>query len=438
MAPQNEKKGDNAGVVEKQSVIDDYSIQVHDKVYDARKLAAMHPGGELFVNIFAGRDATEAFLSYHRRSFPHDRVKEALIGTAAAAKDLNSDADYLELCAEVEKVLPRHKSFAPVSYYVKIGGLMTLAFALEYYIHSTASYKWYLTAPLGLLFAWMGMNIQHDANHGAISRNPAVNRFFGLAQNWIGGSAIEWIHQHVVHHHIYPNDVEQDPDIVGNDILRLNPMKAMHSVQHFQHIYVFILFTFFSFAYYAGVFVHLLTGWHFSDMSKLIHKELLFEECTMVFFMARWFVMPQFFAPGIFTLLNTLPLVVVGGYYLAFFFLISHNFDGVTMHEKDQNTSTEKSFLHRQVVTAANVGGGWLCFFNGGLNYQIEHHLFPRVQHTHYPLIAPIVKKFCAKKNIPYIHFPTLGGNVAATVKHLYRLGHVQMPAELHLPSKTK
>jgi Fatty acid desaturase len=58
-----------------------------------------------------------------------------------------------------------------------------------------------------------------------------------------------------------------------------------------------------------------------------------------------------------------------------------------------------------------------------GLNYQIEHHLFPRIQHSHYPLIAPLVRTFCNKKNIPYVHFPTIGDNFAACVRHLMQLG---------------
>jgi len=56
-----------------------------------------------------------------------------------------------------------------------------------------------------------GLNVQHDANHGAISKNPNVNRFFGSFQNWIGGSAISWIHQHVV-------QVKLDNAVAGLDL----------------------------------------------------------------------------------------------------------------------------------------------------------------------------------------------------------------------------
>jgi fatty acid desaturase len=58
---------------------------------------------------------------------------------------------------------------------------------------------------------------------------------------------------------------------------------------------------------------------------------------------------------------------------------------GAALNRERYTLEEDKSFLRRQVLTASNVGGSWLCFINSGLNYQIEHHLFPRIQHTHYP-----------------------------------------------------
>ncbi len=415
----------------------DYTVQVNDKLYDAKTIADMHPGGDVFVKVFAGRDATEAFLSYHRRQFPHDKMSYALVGNTKHPKDPAADAEYLELCALVDEVLPRQKTFAPFKYYVKIFTLLAASVGLEYYIHSQKQYVWYLTGVLGLFFAWIGMNIQHDANHGAISRNAWVNRILGMTQNWIGGSALDWIHQHVVQHHINPNDVERDPDIVGNTILRLNPLKPLLSVHYFQHLYIFLLFGLFGMTYIFFSFLHLVEGFHFISMSKLVKNNRIFEEFTIVFFAFRWLVLPLIQVPALSTLLNVLPLFIVGGYYLAFFFLISHNFEGVAMNEKKYVEEKDASFMGRQIETAANVGGEWLCFMNGGLNYQIEHHLFPRIQHTHYPLIAPVVRDFCKKKGITYVHFPTVYENVVSCVKHLYQMGHQQQPTGIHSTAST-
>jgi len=130
------------------------TVQVDDKLYDAKRLAASHPGGELFVRAFAGSDATEAFLSYHRRVFPHSKHEYALVEKdVTSAKPEGVDKEYLELCEIVEKVLPRAKSFAPFSYYVKVAAILGVAVGLEVYIHYTKSYDWRLCSLLGWIMA---------------------------------------------------------------------------------------------------------------------------------------------------------------------------------------------------------------------------------------------------------------------------------------------
>lgn len=113
------------------SKIEEKTIQVDDKVYSAKVLAADHPGGDLFIKAFAGRDATEAFMSYHRRRFPHQKMEYAAVGKAIAIKSPDADKDYLELCEIVDKVLPRNKSFAPFSYYLKVFFILSVAIGLE-------------------------------------------------------------------------------------------------------------------------------------------------------------------------------------------------------------------------------------------------------------------------------------------------------------------
>ena len=150
------------------------------------------------MQAFAGRDATEAFLSYHRRRFPHEKLNNLLVRKISSKKLPNADQDYLELCDLIEKIQPRHRSYAPTSYYVKIAFLIIITLGLETYIHLTRSYFWYLSSIEGFLFALIGLNIQHDANHGAVSKHARINRWLGLLQNYIGGSSLDWIHQHVV------------------------------------------------------------------------------------------------------------------------------------------------------------------------------------------------------------------------------------------------
>lgn len=461
--------------VETPKITDDI-VLVDDKLYSWKKLAANHPGGDIFVKAFAGRDATEAFMSYHRRLFPHSLMAHAVVDTTPTLTNENYTADYLELCALVEEVLPKHKSFAPPIYFVKLFVLLTFTVGLEFYVHYTHSYCWYLCGLLGWCFALIGLNIQHDANHGSISKNAKVNRILGLTQNWIGGSAIDWIHQHVVQHHIYVNDLHEDPDIMGSIALRLNPLRPLVAHQKYQFLYAFIMIAFFGFSVIITSLKHVVTRRNYSLMSKQFESHIPFEICTSIVFICRWAVYPllsTYMKGGnvLLTFLNIAPMYAVGGYYLALFFLISHNFEGVTVFDHDKcykNVSSKENesastgasyerkymtrsaskqkvlnelnggdtntkhpletssnrFLYRQVVTASNVGGPWLAFLNGGLNYQIEHHLFPRVQHSHYATIAPIVRAYCDKKNIPYIHFPTISENVLACATHLFKMGN--------------
>jgi len=410
-------------VVSEPTVIDVTQVAIDDKLYDAAKLASIHPGGELFVRSFAGSDASEAFLSYHRRRFPHAKMTDLLVGRTSARKESKQDDDYLELCVLVEQLLPRNESFAPWHYFVKVAAILGSAVSLEVYMHYNIDYRWQYSAALGFIMALIGLNIQHDANHGAVSRHPSVNRFLGLTQNWIGGSAIDWIHQHVVQHHVNCNDVHDDPDMMGGFLLRLNPTKPLLKHQWAQCMYVFVLLSMFGFNVIVQTILHLLRGKHLRDMSRLLLGYRIIESMTWLCFVARWMVLPVYQTGGAGVLLSIAPMYMVAGYYLSFFFVISHNFDGAEVYDHSQGKNANNSFMHKQAASSSNVGGAFLGIINGGLNYQIEHHLFPRVSHCHYPKIAPLVRAFCLKKGVPYVHFQTISENVVSTVKHLYRLG---------------
>ena len=130
-----------------------------------------------------------------------------------------------------------------------------------------------------------------------------------------------------------------------------------------------------------------------------------------MFFIYRWFILPPTFYPFI-------VLSSITGFYLAFFFIISHNFLGV----KTYRTTQKKEFIYQQVETASSIQSPILGYINGGLNYQIEHHLFPGYCHTHYPKLSKIVRQFCAKHNIKYTSFPTLKSNLISTWKRFRSL----------------
>jgi len=441
MAPKSSEMGDSflrAESPERPGPVPAESIRVENKIYSTKQLAELHPGGPLFIKAFSGRDASNAFLSYHRRQFPHTgaRAKAAFERDDETVKYTKDDnQDMMELCERVAKVLPRLHSFAPWYYYLKVAFLLCSVVTLEGYMHYNAAYTWKLSAIMGLFYAWIGLNVQHDANHGAVSRYHQVNRVLGASQNWIGGSAISWIHQHVVQHHMHTNDLNLDPDMAGSDYIRLNPWKPLMKYHIVQHIYFFVLLAVYGFAVVIQSFLNCINGSHHTAMSPFLVPHRIFESLMSVFFFCRWVLLPLYQVPQISTIVSTLPMYMVCGYYLAFFFTISHNFKGAYMIEdttRESNSKNGGTFLHKQVISSSNVGGRILCLFNGGLNYQIEHHLFPRISHCHYPTIAPIVRQFCEEKSIPYVHFPTISENIRSCTQHLLDMGSHQTPKNVN------
>ena len=395
------------------------TIKVDNVVY-SMDIADIHSGGSLFVELFQGQDATHAFRSYHRRNFPHEKMKSYKLETIP--ETVENDPDYMELCEEIQKVLPTHKSFAPLQYYAKCFFLLFITFALEYHIHSNGYYNWYNMILLGWLFSLVGLNIQHDANHGAISKHFWVNRIMGMSQNWIGGSAIDWMHQHVVQHHIHCNNVEKDPDIAGNHLLRLNPLKPLIPHHLFQCFYFTSLLSLFGISYSVQSFINIVLMKNNIPYSNAVQKYIPLERTLTGLSLSRWIILPFLFSESslLYTYFNVILMFSVGGFYLSFFFILSHNYQDVLQYSNDTKSF---GFLKKQVLTSSNVGGEWLAFLNGGLNYQIEHHLFPRINHSHYPFIAPYVEAFCKKKDIQYVHFPTIKENYLSCMYHLLIMG---------------
>eukprot|EP01083_Nonionella_stella_P121217 364131_1 len=227
-----------------------YEIELTTLEYNATEWMKHHPGGATFIRVFEGMDATEAFYTYHRKPFPHQKMKAFAVSNSAtlqlqAQRSDKRYEDFFELAAIVENVLP-NKGFAPRSYYMKIFGLMSLALATEcWMLYFGKSYV--LSVLLGLCFAWIGLQIQHDANHGAISANANVNHLLGLMQCYIGGDNLKWIEQHVVQHHIFCNHYDKDPDSQGAEILRLHDHDIRRMFHICQCIYVWIVLSFYGF-----------------------------------------------------------------------------------------------------------------------------------------------------------------------------------------------
>lgn len=347
---------------------------VGDAVYDAKAFREEHPGGAHFVSLFGGRDATEAFMEYHRRAWPKARMSKFFVGSLAPSeKPTQVDEGYLRLCAEVNGLLPKGSGgFAPASYWLKAAVLIVAALALEGYMLLRGK-TLFFSVLLGLVFAWIGLNIQHDANHGALSRYPAVNYCLGYMQDWIGGNMVLWLQEHVVMHHLHTNDVDHDPDQKAHGALRLKPTDSWLPWHALQQVYILPGEAMYAFKLLFLDALELLAWrWEGEPISQLAAPLYAPAVICKLAFWARFVALPLWLQPSLHTAACICATVCTGSFYLAFFFFISHNFDGVASVGPQGSLARTATFTQRQVETSSNVGGKWLAHLNGGLNYQVR------------------------------------------------------------------
>jgi acyl-lipid (7-3)-desaturase (Delta-4 desaturase) len=397
-------------------------IRIEGKYYDTKGLASTHPGGELIVRLSNQTDGTALFNSSHRRRFPHDRythllVKEECVDPVSRMAPNTQNYDlYFEICEKIKPIISPTAGFAPWWYFIKVFVLVAFVIGIDASTFIWARPLW-VTAIQSLFMAWIGLNVQHDANHGAVSRNWKINRALGLTQDLCGGTSVAWSYNHNVVHHVHCNDVERDHDL---DIPLLRLMKSVPWTMSYQlqQFYFLGLEAVFGLVHVVQTQVWMWRGP--DEKMRLVGKDWDLSRAISMIIPLRFIglLMTQ---PTIHdALLHTALQYCLGGLYLAFFFLISHNFCGA---KKEGIDSTSGCFVTNQTETSSNVGGAILAFMNGGLNYQIEHHLFPRVHHSYYHKIAPTVRKICKERGIQYMHFPTIKDNFMSTFNHLEQLG---------------
>lgn len=394
---------------------------VEDGIYDIKSFQVRHPGGPQVLALFGGKDATAHYYSYH----PHLSKKSTLEQYRVDSIPLDQSYEhnspfYVELKKKVYGELK--KPFADWSFWIKCILLLVSTVALEWYTLLYGRQIW-SSLLLGWFFALIGLNIQHDANHAALSKHYWVNRLLGYSQDWIGGSSLLWRHQHVLLHHAETNRHGRDPDHKGSKVVRFSWRSEYHIWFRLQYLYTLPLTALLSFQ------------WVFADIGSLVymfHKEQPISPLStsernlaLIFralFIIRFYVLPLYFYPSWQTIYCILLSMFMAAGYLGFFFILSHNFVGVEQLPADIK---KKDWAKVQIETSSNVGGKWLCILNGGLNYQIEHHLFPRICHVHYPRIAPIVEQHCKEYGVIYKHFPSVTSNLTSMLSLLYSLGTI-------------
>jgi linoleoyl-CoA desaturase len=302
-------------------------------------------------------------------------------------------------------------------YFVSSGWLTVLCYAL-----------------MGTGMAGIGLSVMHDANHGAYSQKKWVNSLMGYALNMLGGNATNWKIQHNVLHHTYTNIHTHDEDIRPRHILRFSPHSTYHKFHKYQHIYAWPLYGLMTVSWILFKDFGQLYGYHKSGLlEKQVNpaKAWFWLIATKVFYLSYIVVLPIIFGATSFwmVLLGFFIMHYVAGFILATVFQPAHVLEANLFPEANKEDEIEENFMVHQIKTTANFArkNKPFSWFVGGLNYQIEHHLFPNICHIHYSKLAEIVKKTAAEFNVPYRDIPSFRTALALHGRMLYKLG--QSPA---------
>jgi linoleoyl-CoA desaturase len=308
-----------------------------------------------------------------------------------------------------ENKLSRHANSTMVAKTIFMVALYLLPFIFSLTVVENALVFWLLWVVMGVGMAGIGLSIMHDANHGAYSANPRVNSLLGYLLNLVGGCAGYWKIQHNVLHHTYTNIQGHDEDISRVQVLRFSPHAKKMKMHRYQHYYAWFLYGLMTISWvttkeFAQLFEFrekgLLSGKH--DFRNMLLELVL----TKVIYYAYILVLPMLILPFSpwFILLCFLSMHFVGGLILSLVFQPAHVVPDAAYPLPDGEGRMENHWAIHQILTTTDFGHRQrlLSWYMGGLNYQIEHHLFPTVCHVHYRALAPIVQQTAQEFGLPY------------------------------------
>lgn len=286
-----------------------------------------------------------------------------------------------------------------------------------------------LVVSLGLAMAGIGFAVMHDGGHGSYSSRRWLNRLAFGTLDLMGGSSYMWHHKHNVLHHSFTNVEGVDDDIDSSPFVRLSPSQRRRWFHRLQHWYVFPL-----------VGLGFVPKWALLDDwrswirgrcgSRSIPRPRGLDAAQFVagkVWHVVWaLAIPLALHPVLPVLLCYFAVGAVMGITLAVVFQLAHAVEGtVFAPEPRRGEKLELPFFEHQLATTVDFSPGnrLLTWYVGGLNYQVEHHLFPRISHLHYPALAPIVREVCRAHGVPYLCHETLGAALASHWSFLQRMG---------------
>lgn len=287
-----------------------------------------------------------------------------------------------------------------------------------------------LTVVMGIGMAGIGMNVMHDANHGSYSSKNWINKIMGGSMYLLAGNVHNWQIQHNVLHHTYTNIIGHDEDLEAGRIIRFSKEAKWHKIHKFQQYYAVFLYGLLTFNWAITT--------DFKQMSRYLKKKLSYGQpknpkilwttliITKLLYVAVWIILPMVL--GIVwwkVLIGFFIMHYTAGLILSIVFQLAHVVDEAANPQPNEEGEMENTWAIHQLFTTVNFApkNKIINWYTGGLNHQIEHHIFPHISHIHYSKIAKIVKETAKECQLPYHEYKTMTEAVVAHFKHLKTLG---------------
>ncbi len=297
--------------------------------------------------------------------------------------------------------------------------------------------SWWLAVPLtillGLSIAAVGFNIQHDAGHKAYSGHPWINTLMSWTMDMVGASSYLRHWKHGVYHHTYTNIEGHDSDIDLGILGRLSPHQPRLWHHRWQHLYLWVLYGF------VAIKWDLFDDFHDLIVGKIgAHPiprpkkwDLVVFIAGKILFFALAFVIPMLFHPWWIVLIFYTLTKLVTGVVLSVVFQLAHCEEQAHFPLPASETGRmERAWAVHQVETTVDFAqrSKLLTWLLGGLNFQVEHHLFPNICHTNYPALSHIVRQTCRDFGLPYHVHTTFWSALCAHYRWLRLLGQRPVP----------
>lgn len=288
-----------------------------------------------------------------------------------------------------------------------------------------------LALVMGVGMAGVGMNVMHDANHGAYSSKKWLNKVMGSSMYILAGNVYNWQVQHNVLHHTYTNIHGHDEDLEAGRILRFSQHAEWRKFHKFQHFYSVFL--------YGLLTINWVLTADFKQTKRYLAKKLSYGKLpkpvtqwsllisTKALYVIVWLVIPiLFFNIAWWKILIGFAIMhYVAGVILSVVFQLAHVVEDTDMPLPDPSGTMKNTWAIHQLFTTVNFStkNRIMNWFTGGLNHQVEHHIFPNISHVHYTKISGIVKRTAKEFNLPYNEYRTTRKAVIAHFKFLKQMG---------------